>query len=181
MDATVRCCPLCGSPGGPILETVEYSRIYAALERKWSPHFSAELVSGHTPAPRTNLRECARSGLRYFTPCAPGGRHFYERLMLAAGYEDDRWEFGEVAMKLRTGDAVIEVGCGQGAFCDASKARWGAWSAWTQTRMQSPSCGPGHRGACGSDRRICESRGRRVRRRLRLPDPRASGERARAD
>jgi len=95
---------------------MEYSRIWAELEKKWSPHFPADLVSRHTPAPHTNLRECGECGLRYFTPCVPGDGDFYERLMGAAGYEANRWEFGEVATKLRPGADVLDVGCGRGAF-----------------------------------------------------------------
>ena len=112
----VRCCPLCGSSEGPVVETMEYSRIWAELERRWSPHFPADLVSRHTPAPHTNLRECAECGLRYVAPCVAGDGEFYERLMDAAGYEGDRWEFGEVATRLRPGADVLDVGCGLGAF-----------------------------------------------------------------
>ncbi len=107
------------------METVDYSDIWAALERKWSPTFAAEVVSRHTPAPHTDLRECAGCGLRYFAPSVAGDRDFYEQLMSAARYEEDRWEFDQVTTRLRPHDAVLDVGCGRGAFLRriASSAR----------------------------------------------------------
>jgi SAM-dependent methyltransferase len=116
MAAIVRSCPLCGSSEGQILKTVEYSDIWAALERQWSPGFAAELVSRHTPALQTDLRECAACGLRYFAPSVAGDPDFYEQLMRAAGYDQNRWEFEVVTTRLRPYEAVLDIGCGRGAF-----------------------------------------------------------------
>jgi 2-polyprenyl-3-methyl-5-hydroxy-6-metoxy-1,4-benzoquinol methylase len=115
-QAVVDACPLCGSREGKALESVEYSRIWAALESDWSARFSPEVIDRHTPAPRTEIHECARCGLHYFAPSLAGDAEFYEQLMAGARYEEDRWEFGIVADLLRAGDAVLDVGCGRGAF-----------------------------------------------------------------
>src|SRR5215204_6147200 len=112
----VRTCPLCGSIDGDVLETVDYARIWTALEQDFSPGFAPAVIARHTPAPETALRECRECGLRYFTPSMAGDQEFYERLMASKGYVEDRWEFERVSEMLRPDDAVIDIGCGTGAF-----------------------------------------------------------------
>src|SRR5215211_5648452 len=100
MEPVVRSCPLCGSSGGAVLETIDFARIWAALEREWSPRFTADVIARHTPAQETDLRECEECGLQYFVPCLAGDRDFYEQLMGGARYSEDRWEFRRAAVKL---------------------------------------------------------------------------------
>ena len=74
------------------------------------------MVARHTPAPETALNECARCGLQYFAPAVPGDASFYRELMSSAVYERERWEFGVVAGTIPRDAAVLDIGCGDGAF-----------------------------------------------------------------
>jgi SAM-dependent methyltransferase len=60
------------------------------------------------------LQACLQCGLEYFSPLLPATGDFYE--LLSTFYVEHRWEFDEVARRLRPDDRVIDFGCGRGAF-----------------------------------------------------------------
>lgn len=112
-------CPLCRSQAGTVRFRLPYEELWRRLETEVSTRFSAPVIRRNTPAPVATLRECAGCGLQYFTPVAPGDTAFYRELMRAVPYESDRWEFREVAGFLEGGEALVDFGCGDGAFLRA--------------------------------------------------------------
>lgn len=70
-----------------------------------------------------SLWRCSETGLEFCHPALPGSAEFYEWASRSARYYfNDRWEFGEVARRLRaanlpaTGQQVLDVGSGPGDF-----------------------------------------------------------------
>jgi SAM-dependent methyltransferase len=91
--------------------------------REFSVRFSAPVIQRNTPVPVATLKECGGCGLQYFLPVAPGDAVFYRELMQAVPYESDRWEFRKAAGLLKAGEALVDFGCGDGAFLRAVTAR----------------------------------------------------------
>src|SRR3954469_25471357 len=115
-DPVVRCCVMCGASGGEVVREYAYEEIWRRLAEIPGVAFDEDVIARHTPAPSTALRRCQECGLQSFIPALPGDGDFYETLSKAAYYEDDRWEFGVVAQRLRGDEAVVDVGCGRGGF-----------------------------------------------------------------
>lgn len=70
-----------------------------------------------------SLWRCAETGLEYCDPPLPGNAAFYEWVSsFASYYPGFRWEYGEVAGRLKANDfsaagfKVLDVGCGRGDF-----------------------------------------------------------------
>jgi SAM-dependent methyltransferase len=114
----VSACPLCGGSDGRVVREVSYGEIWDRLAADWAAEFDPEVVESHTPEATTSLVECASCALQYFSPSVPGSADFYEQLTRSAYYEDERWEFGVVAGLVAPGEAVVDVGCGRGAFLE---------------------------------------------------------------
>lgn len=73
------------------------------------------------------IRRCPDSGLEFFAPGPAGSPAFYEALYSADGadwaYQDEKWEFGVGAELLDGAQAVLDIGCGGGAFLQGLSAR----------------------------------------------------------
>jgi SAM-dependent methyltransferase len=72
------------------------------------------------------LWRCAETGLEFCQPPLPGNEAFYAWISsFASYYPGFRWEYGEVAGRLKTADfsaptfKVLDVGCGKGDFLRA--------------------------------------------------------------
>src|SRR3954467_8852556 len=109
-------CPLCDGRDARTVADVPFEAIWAALNDERGVSFDPEVVTRHTPADSTQLRECSGCGLQYFSPSIPGDAAFYERLGQAGYYEPSRWEFGVAAAAVRADDNVLDIGCGRGDF-----------------------------------------------------------------
>ena len=109
-------CPLCLEREAELVERVRFDDVWHALAEQWGVSFSPGVRDRHQATAELELKECAGCGLQRFEPAIPGDASFYEELMAATPYEAVRWEFGVVADRLGAGDAVVDFGCGDGAF-----------------------------------------------------------------
>jgi SAM-dependent methyltransferase len=117
-DLSVDPCPLCGSRSSTIVASVPYASIWRELEGQLGLTVPDELRRRLTPARDAYLYACPSCGLEYFSPRNQGGSDFYGLLTSApAGYYTDRrWEYSIAEKLLHDGDAVLDIGCGDGGF-----------------------------------------------------------------
>lgn len=117
-DLSVDPCPLCGCRSSRIVEKIPYASIWRELGRQLGLTVPDELRRHFTPAPDACLYACPSCGLEYFSPHNQGGPDFYGLLTSApAGYYTDRrWEYSIAEKLLHDGDALLDVGCGDGGF-----------------------------------------------------------------
>jgi SAM-dependent methyltransferase len=116
-ESQVLACPLCSHEDGQVVATLSYGDIWRALEAEQAARFDEDVIRRHTPAAETSLICCSHCGLQYFCPCIAGTSEFYEQLTGERYYEEDRWEFGEVAALIGSDvAAVVDFGCGRGDF-----------------------------------------------------------------
>jgi 2-polyprenyl-3-methyl-5-hydroxy-6-metoxy-1,4-benzoquinol methylase len=117
-DLTVDPCPLCGCRSSIVVDSIPYASIWAELERQLGLTTPAELRRRFTPAPDASLFACSTCGLEYFSPHNQGDAAFYAFLTSAeAGYYTNRrWEYSVAEKLLHSGDSLLDIGCGDGAF-----------------------------------------------------------------
>ena len=117
-DLTVDACPLCGCRSSMVVESIPYSSIWAELEQQLGLTTPADLRRRFTPAPDAVLFTCSSCGLEYFSPHNQGDAAFYAFLTSAeAGYYTNRrWEYSVAEKLLNSGDSLLDIGCGDGAF-----------------------------------------------------------------
>lgn len=108
-------CPLCGRTGASPRDQMLYRDIWRALAEQWNVTFPDDVVSRNTPSRTSTLAHCDECGLEFFSPISPGDPAFYACLTSRA-YYSHRWEFRVVSERLGTEDAVVDFGCGGGAF-----------------------------------------------------------------
>ncbi len=109
-------CPLCGDCDGEAVFSLEYASIWDALDREWSASISSATRVSSAPTDTTQLVRCRTCGLEWFDPLVPGGSEFYRELMSAMPYNPGRWEFDVAAGRISPDQAVVDLGCGEGAF-----------------------------------------------------------------
>lgn len=111
-------CPLCACSTGICLERIPYQTIWSELQSRHSARFSADVIARNTPAGAvTTLLECTCCGLQYFSPPLAGDAAFYSELSTPdLPYAEDRWEFAEARHSISNNQAVVDFGCGDGAF-----------------------------------------------------------------
>lgn len=70
-----------------------------------------------------SLYECLDTGYRFYYPIqCSGDSGFYENLSKMPWYYSDwKWEYKVSIPFLRSGDKILEIGCGKGAFLKAAK------------------------------------------------------------
>lgn len=108
-------CVLCGSEDVRRLQNIasrDIAALYARfLQLEVMPLFSAQQVES------LGYHHCARCGLLYFTPPVTGDEAFYNALQRYDWYyAEEKDEFASAARWVRPEDAVLEIGCGKGAF-----------------------------------------------------------------
>jgi SAM-dependent methyltransferase len=114
--APVRGCPLCGATDSRPVLSVPYATIWRQLRAQWGAIFPPDVMARHAPGSDACLVRCDDCGLEYFEGAVPGDGEFYERLMAGIPYHGGRWEFEIVLARLGSDAAVVDLGCGDGAF-----------------------------------------------------------------
>ena len=109
-------CPLCGSEAASIEGRLLYEDIWRHLREVWNVELSNATRRTLAPTEAMTLVRCRSCGLDRFEPLLPGNADFYKELMSIVPYNEERWEFGLVRPRLSSTDAVVDLGCGHGAF-----------------------------------------------------------------
>ena len=106
-------CPLCASSEVNGQESIKVDDIDALYLRETGA--SVKSVFGDL---RTiDLCHCAKCDLQYFSPMVSGTEEFYENLQKFDWYYfDDKPEFDFALQYIKSGDDVLEIGSGKGAF-----------------------------------------------------------------
>lgn len=97
------------------LETVRARDIAWTYARAFGVDVSRELGSTDS----LGLYECEQSGLRFFHPAPTGSEGFYQSLQkLSWYYQQRKPEYDFAKQYFEPGVSVLEVGCGEGHFCE---------------------------------------------------------------
>jgi SAM-dependent methyltransferase len=118
-------CPLCAGVAATSVRAYSYEAIWEGLRTEWGASITDATRQADAPTHDVSLVRCDDCGLERFEPFAPGSPAFYEELMAAMPYNDERWEFGVVAGRVRQSDDVLDIGCGGGAFLRSLGTRSG--------------------------------------------------------
>jgi SAM-dependent methyltransferase len=118
----MRSCPACGEQATGVAEEVEA----AVLAERWEAEFPGagaaivDYVSAARLSPVVVMRECGGCGLQFAHEPFEVPPDWYRRFE-RYGW---RWEYDECLQSLGEGaQRVLEVGCGEGVFLDAARAR----------------------------------------------------------
>ena len=107
-------CLYCGADAITRIAEVEVARLIEVYRKGFG--VDVERLFSDTSA-RLTLVSCRTCELRWFSPLVAGDDRFYEDLQkLPWYYQDDKPEYGYASQHILPGDAVLEVGCGKGAF-----------------------------------------------------------------
>ena len=108
-------CPLCRAEHAAELDVFPVPDLCVAYRKQLGVDVRPEFP---TDIRELQLRECTGCGLQYFAPLLSGSPQFYAALADREQlyYSEERWEFKRTAELLSLEDAVIDVGCGDGAF-----------------------------------------------------------------
>ena len=112
-------CPLCGCRDGTAQREVDFDRTWASLHAQFAVTMPAAVVERLTPQPTAVLRRCAACGLDWFDPSIPADAGFYTVLQGRGYYEPLRWDHVWALARIGPSEAVLDVGCGDGAFLAA--------------------------------------------------------------
>jgi len=110
-----RHCPLCGGAALSLQENIPSEQLAAVYRKETGLD-----VAGHFEGvPALACLACDACSLRFFDPPVTGNAAFYQGLMANGWYyAAEKWEFAEAAACLRSGDRVLEIGCGRGLWAD---------------------------------------------------------------
>jgi 2-polyprenyl-3-methyl-5-hydroxy-6-metoxy-1,4-benzoquinol methylase len=113
----VRPCPVCGSDQVRQERRVVAQQVWDALHDQFGTVLPEAVRVRHAPKGEWRLVTCAGCGLEHF-PDAPQGDEEFYRLLTSSPryYESERWEFSVVRRRLSPGQAVVDIGCGDGGF-----------------------------------------------------------------
>ena len=107
-------CLYCANAAAQVVGHVASARLVEVFAKG----FGADVERLFQSAPeKLQLIACSNCGLRWFSPQIVGDDRFYECLQkLPWYYQDDKPEYGFAKNFVENGYAVLEVGCGKGAF-----------------------------------------------------------------
>ncbi len=107
-------CPVCCSNASAKLDEISLAAVCKYYQDSLSIDVSNLLKNGGPPI---QLRHCGKCDLRWFAPAPSGDPQFYERLQKHDWYyQDDKPEFFHAIKYVKSGDNILEVGCGKGAL-----------------------------------------------------------------
>lgn len=117
-------CPCCGARGR-VLDRIPYERIWDSLRTDYGAEFPPEVEHDNSVGSDVPRMHCDQCGLEFFPSESAGDERFYAGLFGREGmpYERNKWEFHEVLRRLRADDALIDFGCGDGAFVEMAVPR----------------------------------------------------------
>ncbi len=118
-------CPLCGGTDADLVWTVPYTDIIAAMETSLGRQLPEDMARHFASPVEADLFRCRSCGLEHFAPPNVDDGRLYQLIDRAGLYEPDRWEFDRALALLHDGDAVLDVGCGDGAFLRRAAPRAG--------------------------------------------------------
>lgn len=105
-------CPSCTSVRQRRRATLRNSEIIAALAEH-----AGQAIDVDDEWDSVDLLRCAECHLEHFDPALPASAVFYEALAGSTEYyETERWDMNRVLKLVRSGDRVIDIGCGGGAL-----------------------------------------------------------------
>jgi len=106
-------CPLCGATNTTLLEKINAADV-AEIFRK---SFDYDLSVEYGEVEKLSFCHCLNCDLRFFHPMITGSEAFYDVLKPNEGcYCEDKSEFEYAKQYIGGSDAVLEIGCGKGAF-----------------------------------------------------------------
>ncbi len=109
-------CPLCCSPNVCVLERLPFS----LLRRLYKKQMNIDLGEPNLDA--IELKRCESCDLRFYVPPFSGDERFYDSLQKFDWYYvSEKQEYEFAARYISSGDRVLELGVGRGAF--AAKIR----------------------------------------------------------
>lgn len=104
-------CVLCGGLAH-VLEAVSAKAIQHGYRKALG-------VTVELGSPTFHLSQCEVCELKFFSPREMGDQNLYEKLAgLDWYYLDEKWEYQQATRYIESRDAVLEVGCGPGAFAE---------------------------------------------------------------
>lgn len=105
-------CPACGATCARVAETVPANKLASSYRSKGID--ATPYLNGHADV---SLLQCDNCQLGFFIPACAGDAGFYEQLQTQDWYyQDDKPEYGFAKDLVPPGSAVLEIGCGKGAF-----------------------------------------------------------------
>lgn len=111
-------CPLCGSIHTVSVDYISKEQLRKVYLKEYQTDISADVKTD------MHLYHCTSCDLKYFEPCYTGSQNFYEDLQKFDWYyKDDKYEYDHVLSWIKKNDAVLEVGCGKGAFSNLLKTK----------------------------------------------------------
>lgn len=115
---TLRQCPVCKSDDVRALERVPVATVVKGYAGNGYRIDVARLYAD-TPSESICLCCCPRCDLKWYADAPVGDAGFYERLQASDWYyQSDKPEYLFARDAIFPGDAVLEVGCGRGAFAE---------------------------------------------------------------
>lgn len=107
-----RVCPACGATSARVAETVPAQQLAMSYRSKGID--ASPYLDGHASV---SLLQCEACKLGFFIPACAGDAGFYEQLQTQDWYyQDEKPEYGFARDFIGPDSAVLEVGCGKGAF-----------------------------------------------------------------
>ena len=113
-------CPLCGGYSVIPIETIQIKHLIKQYKRSFGLDISSEFGT----LKEIEFRKCITCDLQYYSPAIFGSESFYENLQKNDWYYlDNKPEYSIGSRFIGAGDAVLEVGCGKGAFAKLMRSR----------------------------------------------------------
>jgi 2-polyprenyl-3-methyl-5-hydroxy-6-metoxy-1,4-benzoquinol methylase len=108
-------CPLTGSSEVTSIDKISAKTLVEMYAKIYNNDVSCEF----TNVDEVTLYSCSKSGLKWFEPMVTGSESFYEKLQdFDWYYLEDKEEYEYASQFIERADAVLEIGCGKGAFSE---------------------------------------------------------------
>ena len=112
-------CPLSGSDRVVLLEKISTGSLAKMYQKK-----IGDINSEFDDVPEIGFYHCSESDLKFFYPVVTGSESFYEKLQQIDWYYlNEKEEYQYAKDYIKESDAVLEIGCGKGAFAEKIAAK----------------------------------------------------------